>query len=176
MNTQNHVLAITLMLAAGTAIAAPAPARQTADSIWSGGAILTMNDKAMRAEAVAVANGKIIAVGSRKEVMKLKGPGTQLVDLAGQTLVPGFVDAHGHVMVGGLQALAANLLAPPDGRVLDIASLQQTLCDWAKANAAVVDKVLKAVDVKPGAQLVERQYGMFEVHSENQAEVLRAGA
>ena len=80
MNTQNHVLAITLMLAAGTAIAAPAPARQTADSIWSGGAILTMNDKAMRAEAVAVANGKIIAVGSRKEVMKLKGPGTQLVD------------------------------------------------------------------------------------------------
>ena len=140
MNTQNHVLAITLMLAAGTAIAAPAPARQTADSIWSGGAILTMNDKAMRAEAVAVANGKIIAVGSRKEVMKLKGPGTQLVDLAGQTLVPGFVDAHGHVMVGGLQALAANLLAPPDGRVLDIASLQQTLRDWAKANAAVVDK------------------------------------
>jgi predicted amidohydrolase YtcJ len=72
--------------------------------------------------------------------MKLKGPGTQLVDLAGQTLVPGFVDAHGHVMVGGLQALAANLLAPPDGRVLDIASLQQTLRDWAKANAAVVDK------------------------------------
>ncbi len=39
----------------------------------------------------------------------------------------------------------------------------------------VVDQVLKAVDVKPGAQLVERQYGMFEVHSENQAEVLRAG-
>lgn len=39
----------------------------------------------------------------------------------------------------------------------------------------VVDKVLKAVDVKPGAQLVERQYGMFEVHSASQAEVLRAG-
>lgn len=39
----------------------------------------------------------------------------------------------------------------------------------------VVDKVLKAVDVLPGAQLVERQFGMFEVHSHNQAEVLRAG-
>lgn len=39
----------------------------------------------------------------------------------------------------------------------------------------VVDKVLKAVDVQPGAQLVERQYGMFEVHSMDQAEVLRAG-
>ena len=39
----------------------------------------------------------------------------------------------------------------------------------------VVDRVLKAVDVKPGAQVVERQFGMFEVHSESQAEVLRAG-
>lgn len=39
----------------------------------------------------------------------------------------------------------------------------------------VVDKVLKAVDVQPSAQLVERQYGMFEVHSMDQAEVLRAG-
>jgi hypothetical protein len=39
----------------------------------------------------------------------------------------------------------------------------------------VVDTVLKAVDVQPSAQLVERQYGMFEVHSADQAEVLRAG-
>lgn len=39
----------------------------------------------------------------------------------------------------------------------------------------VVDTVLKAVDVQPGAQVVERQFGMFEVHSDNQAEVLRAG-
>jgi len=77
------------------------------------GPILTMNDKAMRAEAVAVANGKILAVGRRSEVMKLKGPTTQLLDLKGQTLVPGFVDAHGHIVVGGLQALSANLLAPP---------------------------------------------------------------
>jgi hypothetical protein len=150
------VLAITLMLAAGTAIAAPAPARQTADSIWSGGAILTMNDKAMRAEAVAVANGKIIAVGSRKEVMKLKGPGTQLVDLAGRTLVPGFVDAHGHVMVGGLQALAANLLAPPDGRVLDIASLQQTLRD--ANDAAAVEKIKVVGFGYDNAQLKELRH------------------
>ena len=53
-----------------------------------------------------------------------------MVDLGGRTLVPGFVDAHGHVVVGGLQALSANLLAPPDGKVQDIASLQQTLRDW----------------------------------------------
>ena len=62
------------------------------------------------------------------------------MDLKGRTLVPGFVDAHGHVVVGGLQALSANLLAPPDGKVRDIASLQQTLRDWVQKNAAAVEK------------------------------------
>ena len=137
--THTRVLAIVAVLAA--AFAAPAAARQTAERIWSGGPILTMNDKAMRAEAVAVANGKILAVGRRSEVMKLKGPDTQLVDLKGQTLVPGFVDAHGHIVVGGLQALSANLLAPPDGQVQDIASLLQTLRDWTGKNAAGVERV-----------------------------------
>jgi len=121
-------------------VAAPVSAQQAADSIWSGGPILTMNDQAMRAEAVAVANGKILAVGRRSDVMKLRGPATLLVDLEGRTLVPGFVDAHGHVVIGGLQALSANLLAPPDGKVRDIASLQQTLRDWVQANAAAVEK------------------------------------
>jgi hypothetical protein len=121
--------------------AAPALARQTAETIWSGGSILTMNDKAMRAEAVAVTNGKILAVGRASEVMKLRGPATQLVDLKGRTLLPGFVDAHGHVMMGGLQALSANLLAPPDGGVTDIAGLQRTLREWMAANPAAVNEV-----------------------------------
>jgi predicted amidohydrolase YtcJ len=138
---QLPVPAFAAALAGCMALAAPVAAQPIAESIWSGGPILTMNDKAMRAEAVAVAGGKILAVGKRSEVMKLKGPATQLVDLKGQTLVPGFVDAHGHVVTGGLQALSANLLAPPDGEVRDIASLQQTLRDWMKKNPAVVDQV-----------------------------------
>jgi len=118
-----------------------APAQQQpADRIWFGGPILTMNDAAMRAEAVAERGGRIVAVGKRRDVMKLKGPRTELVDLKGRTLVPGFVDAHGHVLMGGLQALSANLLAPPDGEVRDIASLQQTLRDWMQKNAAAVEK------------------------------------
>lgn len=135
--------AISLSFAIVTSIGAAqaASTQQVADNIWSGGPILTMNDKAMRAEAVAVADGKILAVGKRSEVMKLKGPGTQMVDLKGRTLVPGFVDAHGHIVVGGLQALSANLLAAPDGKVVDIPSLQQTLRDWAEKNTVAVDKV-----------------------------------
>jgi predicted amidohydrolase YtcJ len=100
-----------------------------------------MNDSAMRAEAVAEAGGRIIAVGRKAEVMKRRGPTTQLIDLKGRTMLPGFVDAHGHVMMGGLQALSANLLAPPDGEVRDIASLQQAVRQWMAANAAAVSKV-----------------------------------
>jgi predicted amidohydrolase YtcJ len=114
---------------------------QSADRIWSGGPILTMNDAAMRAEAIAERDGKIVAVGSQAEVMKLRGPDTRLIDLDGRALLPGFVDAHGHVVMGGLQALSANLLAPPDGDVTDIASMQQTLRDWVVANQEAVSKV-----------------------------------
>jgi len=127
-------MAAALLLASACAFA------QTADRIWSGGPILTMNDAAMRAEAVAEQDGRIIAVGSSEAVMQLRGPDTQLIDLNGRALLPGFVDAHGHVMMGGLQALSANLLAPPDGDVTDIASLQQVLRDWVAANQAAVDK------------------------------------
>lgn len=109
--------------------------------IWSGGPILTMNDNAMRAEAIAERDGKIIAVGSLATVMKLKGPDTQVIDLDGRALLPGFVDAHGHVMMGGVQALAANVLAPPDGNVKDIASLQKTLREWIEANKETVEKI-----------------------------------
>jgi predicted amidohydrolase YtcJ len=130
-----------------------------AERIWTGGPILTMNDKAMRAEAVAEAGGRIIAVGSRAEVMKRRGPQTQVIDLQGRALLPGFVDAHGHVMLGGLQALSANLLAPPDGEVTDIASLQSTLRDWLAANQAAVSEVKLIVGFGyDDSQLKERRH------------------
>ncbi|MBY0226013.1 MAG: amidohydrolase [Hyphomicrobium sp.] len=115
-------------------------AADTADKIWIGGPILTMNDDAMRADAVAVKDGKIIAVGKKDDVLATKGDKTDVINLGGKALLPGFVDAHGHVMMGGLQALAANLLAPPDGKVTDIASLQQTMKDWVEANKEMSSK------------------------------------
>ena len=122
------------------ATAATSARAQPADRIWSGGTVLTMNDGAMRAEAVAEQGGRIVAVGSLAEVMKTRGPNTRVIDLGGRTLLPGFVDAHGHVTMGGFQAMSANLLAPPDGEVRDIASLQKTLRDWIAVNADAVKK------------------------------------
>jgi predicted amidohydrolase YtcJ len=129
------------LLGAACMAAAVTAAGQPADRIWSGGTVLTMNDAAMRAEAVAERGGRIVAVGPATEVMKLRGPDTKLIDLGGRTMLPGFVDAHGHVVLGGLQALSANLLAPPDGKVKSIAELQQTLRDWIAANGQAIRQV-----------------------------------
>jgi predicted amidohydrolase YtcJ len=115
--------------------------QEPADTIYLGRPILTINDKAPRAEAVAVADGLILAVGERESVMTHQGDGTEIIDLEGRAMLPGFVDSHGHAVMGGLQALSANLLAPPDGEVRDIASLQDTLRTWMVENAETVERV-----------------------------------
>jgi len=137
----------------------PGFSQEIADTIFSGGPILTIDDAAPRAEAVAVKDGRILAVGGMDDVMRHTGDGTESVDLGGRTMLPGFVDSHGHVVLGGLQALSANLLAPPDGDVTDIASLQATLSDWVAANADAVETVKVIVGFGyDNAQLAERRH------------------
>ena len=114
-------------------------AQDVADTIYRGGPILTIDDAAPRVEAVAVKDGRIIAAGAGADVMAHEGEGTAIFELDGRAMLPGFVDSHGHVVMGGLQALSANLLAPPDGAVTDIAGLQETLRAWAVENASVVE-------------------------------------
>lgn len=74
----------------------PALCQTFADSIFSGGEILTINPQAPVAKALAVKDGKILAVGSLEDIAKLKGPNTQKIDLKSATLLPGFIEPHGH--------------------------------------------------------------------------------
>lgn len=114
------------------ACAAPDPA-VVADAIYSGGAIITLNDSQPSAEALAVKDGAIIAVGSKAQVEQAhKGKATTMVDLAGRTLVPGFVDGHVHFLGLGAQAVGANLLAPPDGGVNTVDDVVAALQEFAK--------------------------------------------
>jgi predicted amidohydrolase YtcJ len=120
--SRNLLLALSFALAAsGCKPADPPPASATvvsADAIYIGGSIVTMNDAQPEAEALAVKDGKILAVGARADIEQAhKGDATRMVDLAGKTLVPGFIDGHAHAQQFGSQAVGANLLAPPDGDV-----------------------------------------------------------
>ncbi len=63
-----------------------------------------------RTRAIAVSHGKIIAVGANEEVQKLKGPNTEIVDLGGHFVMPGFNDAHTHLSSGGFEKLDVDLV------------------------------------------------------------------
>lgn len=75
---------------------------QTATLILTKGQVHTLDPKQPRADAVAIANGKILAVGSDAQMMSYAGEGTQIVDLHGHTVIPGLNDSHLHLIRGGL--------------------------------------------------------------------------
>ncbi|UXA07846.1 amidohydrolase [Mycobacterium sp. SMC-2] len=90
------------------------------------GTVLTVDDARPTAEALAVAGGRIVAVGSRSDVAKLTGPKTRTVDLGDGCVMPGFVEAHGHPL---MEALALS------DRIVDIRPV--TLPDADQVVAAV---------------------------------------
>jgi len=86
-----------------------------ADSIYLGGDILTMaGNEPAYVEALAVKDGKILALGAKDEVLLAKGESTKVVDLGGKTLLPGFIDSHGHMILFGKNLMDANLFGTPD--------------------------------------------------------------
>ncbi|TWU58565.1 N-substituted formamide deformylase precursor [Rubripirellula tenax] len=88
---------------------------QSADAIFVGGDIITVNDVSPSAEAIAIRDGKIVAVGDRDAVMQTRGPETKIVDLDGQTMLPGFIDGHSHFINALSVANQANVYPPPFG-------------------------------------------------------------
>lgn len=118
--------------------AAMAQAASSSDLIFTGGPILTMEDATPTAEAVAVRNGVIVAVGALDAARAAVGRGARTVNLDGRTLLPGFFDPHGHVSMVGLQARYANLLPAPDGQGDDIPALQRITREWMNTHAQLV--------------------------------------
>lgn len=127
------------------------------DSIYHGGDIITIDDQNPIAEAVAIRDGRIVAVGKKDDVLKLKGENTRLIDLEGKCLLPGFIDGHGHCLYVGVQAASANLLAPPDHTVKDIADLQAELRKWATGDTARKFKLILGFGYDD-AQLKEQRH------------------
>ena len=104
-------------------------------TMYYGGDIITMEgDEPAYAEALVEKEGKIIFVGATDEAMEIAGKGHQMKNLDGKTLVPGFIDGHAHFGGFGAQAVAANLLADPDGKVNSIPELIEQLKSWHAEN------------------------------------------
>jgi predicted amidohydrolase YtcJ len=81
----------------------------TADLVLVNGAVYTVDDARRWARAVAVRDGRISAVGTDDEIRALAGASTEVIDLEGRMLLPGFQDAHVHPPPAGLEMLRCNL-------------------------------------------------------------------
>ncbi len=96
-------------------------------TVYVNGDILTMVDGAPVAEAVLVRGDRIAAVGRRQDVEAAAGSQFGIVDLHGATMVPGFIDAHGHFSLTANTLAFANTASPPAGRARTIADVQSEL-------------------------------------------------
>src|SRR6201997_1932424 len=76
--------------------------QQTPDLILHNGKIATQDDRRSLAEAAAIRDGRFLAVGTDREVMRLRGEHTKLIDLNKRTVIPGLNDSHLHLIRGGL--------------------------------------------------------------------------
>lgn len=83
--------------------------KQYADLVLRGGAVYTVDAARSWAQAVAVSGGVIVEVGTDEQVAGLTGPRTNVIDLAGRMLLPGFIDAHVHASAAGLERLRCDL-------------------------------------------------------------------
>ena len=93
---------------------------QSADIIFIGDHIITVDSTAVNVTAVAVAGQNIVATGSAEEVLRLKKSSTRIVELGNNALVPGFIDAHGHMTGVAKLTEIIDLASPPVGRVENI--------------------------------------------------------
>ncbi|MCJ7620841.1 MAG: amidohydrolase family protein [Anaerolineae bacterium] len=76
----------------------PSPSDLPPDVVFHNGSILTMEAEQPEAQALAIQGESILAVGSNEDILALAGPQTQVIDLQGRSLMPGFVDAHTHIL------------------------------------------------------------------------------
>lgn len=119
-------MAISLTLPAVSAMAASV---LPADRVFFGDHIITMDPAKEEAEAVAVRGDKIVFVGGEKQARELIGDDTKVVELGDNALVPGLIDAHGHVTMQARFIDFINVSSPPVGSVEtidDILSLLKT--------------------------------------------------
>ncbi len=91
-----------------------------ADSILYNGTILTMATPA-RGEAIAIRGGRIVEIGTTREIMRLAGAATRLLDLRGRTALPGFIETHNHPLFYGYTVkIAVDASTPPNETIGDI--------------------------------------------------------
>ena len=104
-----------------------------ADIVLKNANVITIDPRRPYARAVAIFRDKIIAVGDDLEVENLAGPGTKVVNLGGKTLMPGFNDAHNHMLMYGTGLMEIDCTSPP---VKSIGEIKQIVAQERQKNSS----------------------------------------
>ncbi len=95
----------TILLFCATLSGAASVTAQTPDMVFLNGIVHTMDEQVPSATALALRGNRILAVGTDTVIGSLAGPSTKIVDLAGKTVIPGFIESHGHLLGTGYYRL-----------------------------------------------------------------------
>ncbi len=90
------------------------------DAIHVNGMVHTMDHTDSMVEAFAVSGGRFCFVGSSRDAVKLAGPRTEVHDLEGKTVLPGFIETHSHLSLHAITQLQANCRTPPNTTIEDV--------------------------------------------------------
>ena len=132
--SERAVVVFTSLLLIGIGGCGPGDAGPAADTIFFGDNIVTMDPDQPTVEAVAVRGETITVAGALDDVMALRGNATRVVDLGDSALMPGFIDAHGHVLGAGQALDALSLHSPPVGDVNGIDDIVSKIQAWIVEN------------------------------------------
>lgn len=112
MNRKILALVVVAICVTGLALSArQQPPLQAADLVLTNGKVVTVEDAQPEAQAVAVRGDRIQAVGTAEEIKRYVGPKTEVIDLQGQTVIPGFIEGHGHFTGVGTAELQLKLMS-----------------------------------------------------------------
>lgn len=104
-----------------------------ATRLYQNGIIVTMDPENRICEALALYKNQILKAGTKNEVMAHIDEDTEIIDLQGKTILPGFYDSHGHMsMAGQANAFSTNLACPPMGTMRTIEDCKEALREFAK--------------------------------------------
>ncbi|AZD74214.1 amidohydrolase [Pseudomonas chlororaphis] len=96
------------------------------DLVLFNGQVFTADRTQPKVQALAVADGKVLQVGSDAQIKALIETGTRVIDLGGKTLMPGLIDSHSHAIFGGLEMTSANM----QDKVVSLDQLEKKLRAW----------------------------------------------
>jgi predicted amidohydrolase YtcJ len=130
---RTHLVVLSLcVFFCAAALAAPQDsknAKNAADTVVLHGRIYTLDSRQPWAQALAIRANKIVAVGDDASIGKFRGPGTKVIDAAGQLVLPGFVDSHSHFFEGSIFLDRVHLEGAKD-----LAEIRRRLKDYSNAH------------------------------------------